>query len=95
MCAAYGMPHSTFAAWDRDDRDKAVWYEIHERERHTCGTRPDDWDPERGGDIHAYTAELRVCDGCQRLAQADRRIPEGERAYTYAVLVPKAAKGTR
>jgi hypothetical protein len=29
-----------------------------------CGTRPAEWDPERGGHPQAYVASGRMCPGC-------------------------------
>lgn len=59
----------------RADRDKAVWFEIYERERCSgCGTRPDEWDPAMGGHDHAYVAKLHKCYGCEAIAKAEARI---------------------
>lgn len=38
------------------------------REKQTCrscGTRPDEWNPERGGDRNAYAVALGRCRGCE------------------------------
>jgi hypothetical protein len=41
----------------------------HEIERLTrcrdCGTKPEEWDPKKGGDIHAYYGETWTCEGCK------------------------------
>lgn len=89
MCAAYGMPHSRFASWGRDDRDKAVWWEIHRRETcPSCGTRPDEWDPAKGGHDFAYVAELHQCHGCKTTAAAEKAITESMGAGVHARLLP-------
>jgi hypothetical protein len=66
VCAAYGISHSQFLAWDQDDRDKAIWHHIWRRETcRSCGTRPDEWDETKGGHRYAYVAEAVQCRGCQ------------------------------
>lgn len=68
VAAAYKIRHSEFLTWDTDDRDKALWHHIREQQTcRSCGTRPDEWDPEQGGDRHAYVANVDVCRGCQQL----------------------------
>lgn len=80
-CVAHGISHSHFLGgppvWTSEDRDKAVWYEIHKREAcPSCGTRPDEWDPAKGGHDHAYTAELHKCWGCVEKAKAEKKITD-------------------
>ncbi|MFC3986785.1 hypothetical protein ACFYY8_33560 [Streptosporangium sp. NPDC001559] len=71
VCAAYRIRHSEFLGWDADDRDKAIWQYIRERQAcRDCGTRPDEWDPKRGGDRNAYLAERELCRGCEVLQGA-------------------------
>ncbi|AQZ67641.1 unnamed protein product [[Actinomadura] parvosata subsp. kistnae] len=66
VCAAYGIPHSTFLSWPEDDRDKALWHHIwKQQECPNCRTRPDEWDETKGGHRYAYIAEPRQCRGCQ------------------------------
>lgn len=66
-----GIPHSEFLRWDQDDRDKAVWHYLRERDRcGTCGTRRAEWDEKRGGNRRAYVAELERCPGCEQLEAA-------------------------
>lgn len=56
--------------WTEDDRDKALWWMIHEREKcPSCGTRSDEHDPKQGGDLHAYEWKTTHCRGCEILAQ--------------------------
>lgn len=81
VCAAYGIPHSALMSWDRDDRDKALWWEIHRREAcPECGTRPDEWNPEQGGDLHAYESELHHCRGCEVSAQGQDKLERRKKA---------------
>lgn len=72
MCAEYRISHTEFLRWDPDDRAKAL--AAYARQRRTCshcGTRPEEWDPERGGDRDAYLPTVKVpCRGCQVLDQA-------------------------
>jgi hypothetical protein len=68
-CAPIGMPHSQFLGgpprWTPEDRDKALaWQELQRQTCSGCGTRADEWDPNKGGDRRAYVAEVRVCPGC-------------------------------
>lgn len=66
VCAAYRIPHSQFLAWLDEDRDKAIWQHIRERQTcRQCGTRPQEWDPAQGGDRNAYVAEPERCRGCE------------------------------
>lgn len=68
VCDRYGIAHSEFLGWDVDDRDKAIWWLIRERQTcRSCGTREAEWDPEQGGDHRAYVATRHTCPGCQRL----------------------------
>jgi hypothetical protein len=78
-CGPRGIPHSVFLGravgpgqpqWTADDRDKALWWMLHEREKcPNCGTRPEEWDPAQGGDLHAYAWKPRHCRGCEVSAQ--------------------------
>ena len=64
------LPHSVFLGWDPDDRNKALWWIIHQRQRcPNCGTRPEVFDESRGGDLHAYVSEPHHCRGCEIMAQ--------------------------
>ncbi|MGH3427348.1 MAG: hypothetical protein ACRDQZ_07230 [Mycobacteriales bacterium] len=65
MCDRYRRFHSEFLTLSQDDRDKAIWQYL--RERQTCphcGTRPEEWDPDAGGRRDAYAATLLDCQGC-------------------------------
>lgn len=81
-CAPRGLPHSEFLRWDADDRDKALTWLMHDLERcPSCGTRPEDWDPEHGGDRHAYAWEPRACRGCEVKAQGDTHLEQHRAEY--------------
>src|SRR5690606_30445805 len=59
VAAAYGIPHSVFLSWDADDRDKAIWHYLRERDRcGSCGTRRAEWDESQGGYRRADVADL-------------------------------------
>jgi hypothetical protein len=82
VCSAYGIPHSAFTSWDRDDRDKALWWHIYKAETcQSCGTRPEEWDESQGGDLHAYVAEPIHCRGCEVRAGADERFERDKKQY--------------
>jgi hypothetical protein len=87
VCAAYGIRHSVFLRWPVGDRDKALWWEIHRREAcPQCGTRPDEWDPAKGGHDSAYQGELHKCWGCQAKVDAEKGITEQMGAGVHAIL---------
>lgn len=54
----------------------------------SCGTRPAEWDPKRGGDMHAYSAELGHCRGCAAIEQRRLEQEQGGRPIpgTYIAL---------
>ncbi|GAA4849754.1 hypothetical protein GCM10023403_10690 [Pseudonocardia benzenivorans] len=83
-CGPRGIPHSHFLGgppqWTDEDRDKALWWLIHDNAKcPNCGTRPDEWDPAKGGHDHAYLAELHKCWGCDTSAGAEQAIDEKDR----------------
>lgn len=92
----YRISHSQFlggpAGWTQEDRDKAIWHEIHKSKTcKSCGTHPDDWDPKRGGRIDAWVADDHHCMGCQRLEQAreqaEKRAEKGEKPLKGTTIV--------
>lgn len=90
-CAPRGIPHSQFLGgppvWTADDRDKALWWLIRDRERcPQCGTRADEWDPEQGGHDHAYRHELRKCWGCDEKAKGEKAIETKKLTATWVAL---------
>lgn len=67
-CGPHGIPLSTFLAWPESDQQAALAWQAHESRRcHGCGTHPDDWDPDLGGDPRAYGTQARICQGCVEL----------------------------
>jgi hypothetical protein len=73
-CGPRGIPLSTFLSWSEADQEAALAWQAHESRRcGSCGTHPDDWSPQAGGDREAYHAEVHQCPGClkvERLKQA-------------------------
>jgi hypothetical protein len=58
--------------WLPADRDKALWWAIHEAERcPSCGFARREFDPAEGGDPHAWEWEGWHCRGCEIRAQGD------------------------
>lgn len=87
-CGPIGLPHSEFLAWDRDDRDKAIVWQIRRNQAcPSCGTREDEWDPALGGRDDAYRAELRKCWGCDARAAAEKNIRESMGAGVSVTLI--------
>lgn len=88
VCAAYGIRHSEFLSWDDDDRDKAIWHHIWQRQTcRTCGTREEEWDESRGGHRYAYVAEKRRCRGCEMREAAQETVtPEDGRGVHIVML---------
>lgn len=68
-CGPAGLPHSHFlggpAVWTDQDREKALaWQALKKATCSGCGTRRDEWNPDKGGDRRAYIADVDVCQGC-------------------------------
>ena len=65
VCRHYRVFHSEFLARSQSDRDKAIWdYQRWRSACPDCGTRPDEWDPDKGGHRRAYRAVITDCEGC-------------------------------
>jgi len=63
--AKYHRFHSEFLALSQDDRDKAIWEYLRERnECPHCGTRSEEWYDDAGAYRRVYVAELVECEGC-------------------------------
>ncbi len=54
-----------------------------------CGTRPAEWDPERGGRADAYKPEVRQCPGCVMKAALAKGLPD-DSFGARVVLVPNS-----
>lgn len=88
MCTKLGLRHSEWLGWDRDDRDKALWWHIHQAEHAqeraeacgSCGTHPKDWDPEHGGHPAAYVAEIISCRGCAAVEKGQEEFEREQKA---------------
>lgn len=95
VCAAYRIPHSEFLSWSADDRAKAMWW--HLRERQTCGgcgTRREEWVGSDGARLDAYIAEAQLCHGCRAISAERDRIGENAPAGVQIILKPKPRGGT-
>ena len=54
-------------SWSKDDRDKSIWEYVRDLQTcKSCGTRPDEWLPSKGGHRHAYVPVLDRCPGCEQ-----------------------------
>jgi hypothetical protein len=60
-----------------------------------CGTRPDEWDPSKGGHRRAYLAEVDVCRGCQAIDQRTSVLTDDQRRRGMQVVLKRqeAARG--
>lgn len=99
VCVAYRIPHSVFLReWTQADRDKAIWFQVQQADTcQGCGTRPDEWDPERGGDRNAYAASVHTCRGCAVLEQqreAFATAPKGTHGRGAHVVLKRRVKGS-
>ena len=100
-CGPRGIPHSVFLGrpvgpgeptWTVDDRQKALWWLIHDAEKcKQCGHRAEEFDPARGGDLHALEWTARHCRGCEILAQGDDwlRATKTRRGTTIGLQPPR------
>lgn len=92
-CGPRGIPRLHFLGgpnrWTQHDRDAALWWLLHERQRcSSCGTRPAEWDPKQGGHLQAYQPKIERCAGC---AAVERGQADLERAQKEK----QAASGSR
>lgn len=79
VSAKYFKMHSEFLAYSAADRDGAIWQYIRERQTcQGCGTRPDEWDPDKGGHRAAYFPQITVCQGCIGIERLQEKIREEE-----------------
>lgn len=62
----YLIPHSEFLGWAKDDRDKAIWQYLRDKQRcPRCGTRAEEWHESKGGHRDAYKPVVDLCPGCE------------------------------
>lgn len=97
-CGPRGIPESTFlgsptpGVWTDTDRLAALEWQLWESRRcPSCGTHAEDWDPELGGQRHAYSARLHECEGCVRIEQVGRT--EESKRPGMRIRVTKAGGG--
>ncbi|WP_062441252.1 hypothetical protein [Herbidospora daliensis] len=89
------MPHSEFLKWSQDDRDKAIWQMVRSRQRCSgCGTRADEWDPDKGGRTDAYYAEITQCRGCAQIGALSKGLTD-ESYGARVALIPHDDDTTR
>lgn len=68
---------------------------------HHCGTRLEEWNPDAGGDPHAYVAEIWVCPACkmkQDMLDSFRRDNKGRDGASNGVevrLIPRRSYQAR
>lgn len=93
-CAPKGIAHSTFAGWSEHDRDAALSWHLWSRAAcPSCGTRPEEWNPDLGGDLHAYHAARHTCQGCVVRHRGEQALEKDQakgkaRPGTTIVLLP-------
>jgi hypothetical protein len=73
-CGPQGIPWLGFLGWDRLSREAAIEWARVRADTCTCGTRLEEWDPERGGHPAAYVATVRDCKGCAAIARRETRL---------------------
>lgn len=89
------MPHSAFLGgdgrWTQLDRAKALaWVEWQRATCTECRTRLAEWDPERGGDRHAYVPDTVRCPGCELVEQERGQVPTDRAGYGVKIqLLPR------
>lgn len=87
-CGPLGIAWDEFLSWPRRSRDAAIiWTQRKRQACPSCGTRPEEWDPDRGGSDVAYAAEVRSCRGCETRASAESQLPK-DTPGAHIVLVP-------
>jgi hypothetical protein len=95
VCAAYRIPHSEYLSWSADDRAKAMWWQLRERQTcGTCGTRREEWVSADGAHLDAYKAEGQLCHGCRAIDAERSRVGKDAPAGVQFVLKPKPKGGT-
>ncbi|MGP3737907.1 hypothetical protein ACTWJ9_33530 (plasmid) [Streptomyces sp. GDS52] len=95
LCHKWGIPHSQFrghgdGTWTDLDRRKALAYAHYLKQVcPQCGTRPEEWDENAGGDEDAYRATTHRCTGCQLIADKQKTVPDGDEGHGVQVaLIP-------
>jgi hypothetical protein len=68
--------------WPDSDREKILTHLIEKKLAcPDCGTREDEWNPQKGGLLHAYHTERFTCRNCANIegAYADARFMDGKK----------------
>jgi hypothetical protein len=92
LCHEWGKPLSQFLRWSEQDRAWALAYAAYRDSTCPgCGTRAEEWEPDAGGDRHAYAADVHVCPGCQVRGDLERELRDAEieTSGQYVALVPR------
>jgi hypothetical protein len=92
VSAEYRMFHSDFLSHSADDRDKAIWWFVRQRETcRNCGTRPDEWDETKGGRRNAYHGVIRQCPGCVVVERTEEapQMQSGRGMHVAMMKVPR------
>lgn len=85
-----GIFHSDFLARSQDDRDKAIWAHVRKQQACPhCGTRPEEWDPDKGGHRRAYLAEVQVCRGCQAIAERQKGLDDKQTRHGHHIVLKR------
>ena len=93
LCRQYRIPHSQFrghgdGTWTDLDRRKGLAYEDYLKQVcPSCGTRPEEWDEQAGGDEDAYRAITHRCIGCQLIADKQKQVPGDDEGHDVKVLL--------
>ncbi|MFF0409703.1 hypothetical protein ACFYUY_04620 [Kitasatospora sp. NPDC004745] len=84
LCETYRIPHSQLMGasaggrWSALDRAKALaWAAWKAAVCDGCGTRPQEWDEQQGGDRYAYVPQTSRCLGCELIEMESEQVPEG------------------
>lgn len=75
-CVPKGIPHSVFLKWNEDDQDKALGWELYQRQLCSgCGTEPSEWVDEDGFPVFPppYQPNSTRCYGCVTLNEENRK----------------------
>lgn len=90
-CYEHGIPHAKFLKWKDEDRAKVLAYMMEKAGQcGRCGSSQWEWDPERGGDEHAYQALPMKCPGCAELDLGREILGDSKAPGTSIQLVPQA-----
>lgn len=75
VCAEYRIPHSEFLGWSADDRAKAMWWQLRQRQTCSgCGTRQEEWiGPDGKPRLDAFKVVAQLCHGCRAISHERER----------------------